>query len=82
LSRLIFYDGIENSGRFEYSSPVCLQLDLLEVGFNRVIGIDYIIIRAKLEAAKAELNADRAKDLKPTGDSQTEVAILLQDPFR
>jgi hypothetical protein len=40
---------------------VCLQLDLLEVGFNRVIGIDYIIIRAKLEAAKAELNADRAK---------------------
>jgi hypothetical protein len=77
-----FDTGVEDLGQFEHSSPVCLQLDFLEVGFNRVIGIDYIIIRAKLEAAKAKLTADRAKDLKPTGDSQTEVAILLQDPFR
>jgi hypothetical protein len=29
-----FSDGIENIGRFDYSSSVRLQLDFLEVGFN------------------------------------------------
>jgi hypothetical protein len=29
-----FSDGIENSGRFEYGSPVRLRLDFLNLGFR------------------------------------------------
>jgi len=43
---LIFYYGVENSGRFGHSSPVSPQLDFLMGDFNRIIGTDDIIIRA------------------------------------
>jgi hypothetical protein len=33
------------SGQFEHSSQVWPQLDFLKVGFNRIIGIDDVIIR-------------------------------------
>ncbi len=56
MSISIICVGIEILGKFEHSSPVCLQLDFfLKVGFNRItcrepqgrmIGIDQVIIRA------------------------------------
>jgi class 3 adenylate cyclase len=38
--------GIEISGRFENSSPVCLWSEFLKVGINRITRIDPVIIGA------------------------------------
>jgi len=47
LSSLIFYTGVSISGQFEHSSPACLRAEFLKVGFNRIIDIDNVIIRAE-----------------------------------
>jgi hypothetical protein len=33
-------------GKFGHTSSVCPRLDFLKVGFNRIISINYVIIRA------------------------------------
>ena len=49
LSTMIFCAGAKFFGKFEHSSPVCLQLDFLNIGFNRIIGINQVVIRARVE---------------------------------
>jgi hypothetical protein len=39
---LIYCDKIENSNRFVHRSPVCLRLEFLKVGFNRVLRINQV----------------------------------------
>jgi hypothetical protein len=43
--KIIFFAGIAISDQFEHSSPIWPQLDFLKIGFNRIIGIDQVIIR-------------------------------------
>ena len=45
LSISIFGCGIEDSGKFGHSPPLCLQLDFLKAGFHQIISIDNVIIR-------------------------------------